>query len=175
MAFYVRAIHYGSLETSPSNISMSTRILLIYAGHPGGRTEILRTAVADGIEQSGADCQLEQRHALQAGVDDLLQADGILIGTPEHFGYMAGALKHFFDTTFYPSGDKTAGRPYGLFVSAGDDGRGTIAAVEKIATGYRWQSIAPALRIVGAPKADDLRACHELGATLALGLEAGIF
>jgi multimeric flavodoxin WrbA len=154
---------------------MTSNLLLLYAGHAGGRTETLKGAVAQGIYQSGADCRLHERHALQASVDDLLQADGILLGTPEHFGYMAGALKHFFDTTFYASAEKTAGRPYGLFVSAGDDGRGTIAAVEKIAIGYRWQAIAPALRIVGDPQAEDLLACQELGATLALGLEAGIF
>ena len=153
---------------------MST-ILLVYAGHPGGRTDRLRDAVVDVIRQSGADCVLRQRHALEATLDDLLQAEAILLGTPEHFGYMAGALKHFFDTTFYPAAERTAGLPYGLFVSAGNDGRGTIMAVEKIVTGYRWQSIAEPIRVVGEPATEHLQACSDLGAALALGLEAGIF
>ena len=153
---------------------MST-ILLVYAGHPGGRTERLRDAVVSGIRQSGADCVLQQRHALEATLDDLLQAQAILLGTPEHFGYMAGALKHFFDTTFYPAAERTAGLPYGLFVSAGNDGRGTIMAVEKIVTGYRWQSIAEPIRVVGEPTTEHLQTCSDLGAALALGLEAGIF
>jgi hypothetical protein len=65
--------------------------------------------------------------------------------------------------------------PYGLFVSAGNDGRGTIAAVERIVTGYGWQAIAEPVRVVGEPDGDALARCRELGATLAAGLSAGIF
>ena len=150
-------------------------ILLVYAGHSGGRTEMLRDAVVSGVSQSGSVCVLRQRHALEATLDDLLQADAILLGTQEHFGYMAGALKHFFDTTFYPSAERTAGLPYGLFVSAGNDGSGTIMAVEKIVTGYRWQRVADPIRVVGDPTDEHLQCCSDLGAALALGLEAGIF
>ena len=69
---------------------------------------------------------------LQAGPDDVLAAQAIILGTTENLGYMSGALKDFFDRSFYPSEARTAGLPYGLFVSAGNDGRGTIAAVERI-------------------------------------------
>lgn len=154
---------------------MSRHILLVYAGHPGGRTERLWRSVAEGVMQCETPFTLTSKHALQANLDDLLQARAVLLGTPEHFGYMAGALKHFFDITFYPSADRTAGLPYGLFVSAGNDGRGTIEAIQKIVAGYRWRQVAEPIRVVGDPSAVDLAACRELGATLALGLEAGIF
>jgi multimeric flavodoxin WrbA len=104
-----------------------------------------------------------------------LWAQGLLLGTPEHFGYMSGALKDFFDRSFYPAEGRTVGLPYGLFVSAGNDGRGTIAAVERIVTGYGWQAIAEPVRVVGEPDGDALARCRELGATLAAGLSAGIF
>jgi multimeric flavodoxin WrbA len=104
-----------------------------------------------------------------------LWAQGLLLGTPEHFGYMSGALKDFFDRSFYPAEGRTVGLPYGLFVSAGNDGRGTIAAVERIVTGYGWQAIAEPVRVVGEPDDDALARCRELGATLAAGLSAGIF
>ena len=44
------------------------------------------------------------RPALEATADDVLAADGYLLGTPANFGYMSGALKHFFDSTFLEVG-----------------------------------------------------------------------
>ena len=153
------------------------RLLLLYGGHAGGRTERLRLAVAAGAAAAATDSevQLRQRPALEAGLDDLLWAEGLLLGTPEHFGYMSGALKDFFDRTFYPAEARTVGLPYGLFVSAGQDGSGTIAAVTRIVTGYRWKAVAPPVLVVGEPDAAALGRCEELGATLAAGLAAGVF
>ncbi|WP_447646451.1 hypothetical protein [Nocardioides zeae] len=42
--------------------------------------------------------------ALEATAGDVLAADGIVLGTSANFGYMSGALKHFFDTTFLEIG-----------------------------------------------------------------------
>jgi multimeric flavodoxin WrbA len=119
--------------------------------------------------------ELRERHALLATADDLLWAQGLLLGTPEHFGYMSGALKDFFDRSFYPAEGRTAGLPYGLFVSAGNDGRGTITAVERIVAGYGWRAIADPVRVVGDPDEAALASCRELGGTLIAGLAAGIF
>ena len=151
------------------------RILLIFGGHPGGRTERLRHAVEAGVRAAGDPVALTSRHALECGAAELLEADGVLLGTPEHFAYMSGALKDFFDRTFYAVEGRLRGLPYALFVSAGNDGTGTVRAVERIVTGYGWSAIAPALVVVGEPTADDLARAEELGATLAAGLTAGIF
>jgi multimeric flavodoxin WrbA len=150
-------------------------LLLVYGGHAGGRTETLRRAVAAGVLATGEALELREVPALHAGIDELLWADGLLLGTPEHFGYMSGALKDFFDRTFYPAEGRTEGRPYALFVSAGNDGTGTAAAVARIATGYRWKAIAEPLIVVGEPDAAALARAGELGATMAAGLAAGVF
>jgi multimeric flavodoxin WrbA len=151
------------------------RILLVYGGHPGGRTDRLRAAVEAGVRDVGEEVVLRSRPALECGADELIAAHGLLLGTPEHFGYMAGALKDFFDRTFYPAEGRTTGLPYALFVSAGNDGSGTVRAVERIATGYGWSAIAPALIVVGEPDASALDRARELGATLAAGVAGGIF
>ena len=163
------------------------RILLVYGGQPNGRTEQLRREVVAGIAKAaradddgaadtpGTVYELRERHALLATADDLLWAQGLLLGTPEHFGYMSGALKDFFDRSFYPAEGRTAGLPYGLFVSAGNDGRGTITAVERIVAGYGWRAIADPVRVVGDPDEAALASCRELGGTLIAGLAAGIF
>jgi multimeric flavodoxin WrbA len=147
----------------------------VYGGRPNGRTERLRLAVERGVASAEPGAVLTSRHALDCGTDELVAAQGLLLGTPEHFGYMSGALKDFFDRTYYPSDGRTQGLPYALFVSAGTEGQGTVRAVERIATGYGWASIAPALIVVGEPDAAALAKAAELGATLAAGLAAGIF
>jgi multimeric flavodoxin WrbA len=150
-------------------------ILLVYGGHAGGRTERLRLAVEAGVAETGDEVRLRSRPALDCSAAELLEAKGLILGTPEHFGYMSGALKDFFDRTFYPTENRTAGLPYGLFISAGNDGTGTARAVERIATGYRWSPIAPPLIVIGDPAAADLEAAHTLGATMAAGIAGGIF
>ena len=53
---------------------------------------------------------------------DLLAADGLILGTPENFGYMSGMMKDFLERVFYACEGKVNGRPYALFVGAGQDG-----------------------------------------------------
>lgn len=154
----------------------STRphLLLIYAGHAGGRTHAMVEAVKRGVIEAGEDIELRALPALDAGVEDLLWANGLLIGTPEHFGYMAGAIKDFFDRTFYPVQSRIDGLPYAVFVSAGNDGTGAVNSIERIALGYRWKQCAEPLVVKGDPGEADLRRCSELGQTLAAGLALGV-
>jgi multimeric flavodoxin WrbA len=157
------------------DLSERRHILLITAGHAGGRLERLAREVASGVQELANEIELRELPALAAGVDDLRWAHAVLLGTPEKFGYMAGALKDFFDRTFYPTEGQLAGLPYALFVSAGNDGSGAVAAVERIVTGYRWQQIADPLVVVGEPDESGLSRCRELGQTLAAGLSLGIY
>jgi multimeric flavodoxin WrbA len=113
--------------------------------------------------------------ALLAGVPELLWAQGLLIGTPEHFGYMSGAVKDFMDRTFYPVEGKVEGLPYAVFISAGNDGTGAASAIARIALGYKWQEIAAPLIIRGEITAIARQQCSELGQTMAAGLALGIF
>ena len=105
---------------------MKKRLLIVYGGNIGGRTEKLRAAVTEGALQASAELDtgidIRALRALDASAADLLWAEGVLLGTPEHFGYMSGALKDFFDRTFYPCENRTTGLPWALFVSAGNDG-----------------------------------------------------
>ena len=110
------------------------------------------------------------RPALTAGAADVLAADGYLLGTPANIGYMSGALKHFFDTIYYPCLEATARRPYGLYVHGASDTGGAVRAVESIATGLGWRPVRPAVSVTGPPGKADLEACWELGALVAAGV-----
>jgi multimeric flavodoxin WrbA len=100
----------------------------------------------------------------------VLAADGYLLGTPANIGYMSGALKHFFDTIYYPCLDATRGRPYGLYVHGNEGTEGAVRAVEGIATGLGWVAVAKPVVVMGQPGKGDLEACWELGAGVAAGL-----
>jgi multimeric flavodoxin WrbA len=150
-------------------------LLLIYGGHGGGRTAAMVSAVVAGIEKAAEELDCRVMSALEAGVTDLLWAQGLLIGTPEHFGYMSGAVKDFMDRTFYPAEGRVEGLPYALFVSAGNDGTGAVSSIERIALGFKWKQVAEPLIVRGDPKPEDLERCRELGQTFAAGLAYGVF
>ncbi len=129
------------------------------------------TAVIDGARDPLlAEVEVVVRPALAASTADVLEADGYLLGTPANLGYMSGALKHFFDLIYYPCLEATVRRPYGYFVHGNNDTAGAATAIEKIATGLRWQMFQAPVLVVGEPDGRALAACVELGAAMAAGL-----
>jgi flavorubredoxin len=110
------------------------------------------------------------RPALSATAVDVLEADGYVLGTPANLGYMSGALKHFFDTVYYPVLEATQKRPYAVYVHGNEGVEGALRAIDGVATGLKWQQVAEPLIVLGQPEKSDLEACWELGATVAAGL-----
>jgi multimeric flavodoxin WrbA len=149
-------------------------LLAVYASQTG-RTQQLLQAALDGAAELGDEIETRVRHGLAGTVDDLLWANALLLATPENFGTMAGALKDFFDRTYYPVEGKVDGLPYLLLVSAGNDGRGAVREVERIATGYRWNRVAEALIVRESIDQTALISAHERGQLLAAGLSIGSF
>lgn len=115
------------------------------------------------------------KKASEAGVEDLLSCSGIAVGSPEYFGTMAGMIKDFFDRTYEAAKEKTTGLPFVLFVCAGNDGRGAITQMERLAAGYNWRKVQDHFRITGEPGEDALEQLEELAQTLAAGIAFGIF
>ena len=145
--------------------------LLIIHHTPSPPTHTLLEAVREGAttdEIEGVEVVL--RPALAVTVPDVLEADGYLLGTPANFGYMSGALKHAFDTVYYPVLDATQGRPYALWVHGNNDTEGAVRAVEKIATGLGWVRAQAPLEVIGSPDRAATDAAWELGAAVAAGL-----
>jgi multimeric flavodoxin WrbA len=143
-------------------------ILLVVHHTPSPATRELLEAVLAGTcdpEISGVDVVV--RPALAATVADMLNADGYLFGTPANFGYMSGAVKHFFDTVYYPVLDYVANRPYGLWVHGNNDTAGAVTAVERIAGGLALARSADTLEVTDVVDAAVRRKAYELGGTLA--------
>jgi multimeric flavodoxin WrbA len=153
-----------------------TKHLLVVAHMPSANTQRLVEAVLRGARHPEID-GVTVRHLppLEAGPDDVLSADGLLLGTTENLGYMSGALKDFFDRIYYPCLERKQGLPYALYIRAGHDGTGTRAAVETIVTGLRWRAVQEPLLCRGEWQESFLDDCEELGTLMAAGLEAGVF
>ena len=149
------------------------RLLIVYHSQTG-RTQQLAEAVFRGAQlESGLETVFKR--AFDADIDDLLGCQGLIIGTPENFGYMSGAIKDFFDRTYYPAEGKTVGLPYGVFVSAGNDGSGAVREISRIANGYGWKMVAEP---IVTRKEDDkqiLRDCEDMGFAMASGIALGVF
>jgi multimeric flavodoxin WrbA len=149
------------------------RLLVVYHSQGGGLQRMADAVVRGASREQGV--EVHALRAAAAGLDDLLWAEAVLFGTPENFGYMSGALKDFFDRTFYPAQGRVRGIPYAIFVKAGNDGTGAVSSIERIARGYPLRPVADPVIARGELSDDDLARCEELGQTLAAGLALGIF
>lgn len=154
---------------------MSARKRLLIVFHTqSGNTGLLADAVLRGAQRV-EDTDTTLKRAFDAGTDDLLACDGLLLGTPENFGYMSGALKDFFDRTYYPCEGRLTGLPYAVFVSAGNDGSGAVREIERIARGYGWKTVAEALIVRKSVTDEALAQAEALGEAMAAGLAMGVF
>ena len=102
-------------------------------------------------------------------------AEAIVLATPANFGSMSGALKDFFERIYHPCLEGTVGMPWGLMVKGDTDTSGAVTSVERIVAGLRWRLVAPPVLVTGAIRDEDRAAARELGATVAAGLEVGLY
>ena len=149
--------------------------LLIVAHAPSPNTQRMVDAVLKGARHADIET-VEVTHIppLQATASDVLTADAIILGTTENLGYMAGALKDFFDRVYYPVLEIKQGLPVAAYIRAGHDGTGTKRALETILTGLKWRWVQEPLLCRGEFDEAFITQCEELGLTMAASLDAGV-
>ena len=145
---------------------MATLLVVHHSPTPSVR-QIAEAALAGARMDEIEGVDVIELAALDATVDDVLSADGYLLGTTANFGYISGALKHFFDTTFNETHEKTAKRPFSYWIHGGYDTTGAENAMKSITTGYGWSLSADPLVFTGDVDQVHLERASELGATLA--------
>lgn len=146
------------------------RLLLVHHTPSPALQELLESAL-DGTHAEGLEeVEVTVRPALTCSPVEVLECDGVVLGTPANIGYMSGALKHFFDQAYYPVLAATKGLPYGLYVHGNLDTAGAVTAVEKIAHGLGWAKVTDAVTVAGTPGKSDREAVWNLAATVAASL-----
>lgn len=163
------------------------RLLVVWHGFTGA-TRAMAEAVASAARGNAGDAlDVRLLRAADAGAEDVLAADAVVFATPETLASISGAMKDFFDRSYYPLLGRCDGKPYALVVCAGSDGQPTIAQLRRIATGLRLREVAEPVLVcthaqtpgaIAASKVlpeTELARGRDLGALLAAGLELGIF
>ncbi|MCZ6657717.1 MAG: NAD(P)H-dependent oxidoreductase [Gammaproteobacteria bacterium] len=150
-------------------------LLIVYHTQTGNTQRMAEAAHAGSQDDEVTGTETRKLMCKDAGPEDLLWSDGLLLGTPENFGYMSGAMKDFLDRTFYPVEGKILSLPYAMFISAGNDGTGALRAIRRIANGYPFKEIQEPIIARGGVTDEHLQQCRDLGTALALGLEMDLF
>lgn len=193
-SWYVQILH--AHQSGIVDIAVWSRVchcgvmthLLVIHHCPTESTEQLLDAAIRGANHPDIEgVKVTSRPALAwaRGEEDetaIKQADGYLFVTPANFGYMSGALKHVFDSTFLKiggslnadgsagDGSKTVRRLYGLIVHGRYDTTGAVRSVESIVGALGWRLGGETLEAMGDVTEDHLTAAEDLGATLAVQL-----
>ena len=152
---------------------MARHLLVVHHSRTGA-TASLRDALLDGVGAAGGDIAVRSAGAFDAGPDDVVWSEAVVLCTPANFGYMSGALKDFFERIYHPCLERTVGLAYALVVKGDTDVDGAVTSVERITAGLRWRPLAPPVVVVGEVTDAARDAAWELGATVAASLDAGI-
>ncbi len=153
----------------------SRHLLIVFHSQSGSTSRMADAVIAGATDDDVDGVEVRVVSALEANAEDLLWCDGFILGTPENFGYMSGAMKYFLDRAYYECEGKVNGKPYALFIRAGNDGSGALTSMRRILTGLAVREVQEPVMIVGNFDESRLDDCKQLGLTLAAGLEAGVF
>ncbi len=148
-------------------------LLIVYHSQSGSTARLAAAALCGAQRESEIETRLLR--AADATIDDLCRADALLLGASENFGYLSGGMLDFLARVFYPAIDRGITLPYAAFISAGNDGRGAIAQIERIAAGFPLRQVAAPEIVRGEVDDEGLGRCEALGQALAAGLALGIF
>jgi multimeric flavodoxin WrbA len=149
-----------------------SRLLVVHHTPSPAMQEMLEAVVAGATDPEIEGVEVIVRPALTASVIDTLDADGYVLGTPANIGYISGALKHFFDTVYYPCLEATKGRPFAAYLHGNLGTAGAERAIDTITAGLGWRRAAGTVAVAGSPTGSDRAALTELGATVAATLSS---
>ncbi len=142
------------------------KVMVVYHSQQAGNTEACARLVAQGVRQCGdievelVNTNLSQRVDMQA----LATCDGVAIGSPDYYSYVAGTIKQLFDDVYIANGQGVPlkGKPCVLFMTHGGGGAG-IKALKNLASSFAV--LGQPFSCQGAPE-QECREAVQLGVAL---------
>ena len=154
---------------------MKLKNILFINHSPSTNTIKLSNHIEILTKELNPDINLISLNTFETKTNSFQSIDGVLIGTTENFGYMAGATKDFFDRCYEKLIDKTDGLPVFYYIRAGLDGEGSQVAINKILKGLKWKQVLPPLILKGAWSNNFLDEVEEKALIFINGIEMGIY
>lgn len=150
------------------------------AGAPPAASATGEEGIVQGTPEAAVDRPLEvvRLDVSDAGLDDVLVAGGVVFCTPARFGALAGLTKDLLERIypwFEEVPDRRPGLPYLLVAKGASDGTGAVRDVTRILTGLRWKEVLPPIVVTGPVTDEHLARVREQAATLAAGVDTGVF
>ncbi len=122
------------------------KVLVIYYSKTGN-TEKMARAVGEGVKGEGVEVEVKKVEDTKA--DELLEADGIIIGSPTYYGGMAASLKELFDESVKFHGELES-KIGGAFSSSANIGGGNETTIMDILKAF----LIHGMIIQGTPEGD---------------------
>ncbi len=141
------------------------RVLILHTSL-SGKSQKMAEAFAEGA-QSVQGTEVVTKKAFDATREDLLNCDAVAFGSADHFHYITGALRHFFDRTYHPSQGKMTGKPYAAFATGGRDGETALAVLDCLCNSFNFNKVAEGIAATRSPSSEILAKCKEAGKGLA--------
>jgi len=148
-------------------------VLIVYDSRTGN-TERTAELVAEGVrEVEGIKCIVKRVD--DVSLDDLLDADGIIIGSPTYYGLMSAKIKRLIDDSVEIHG-KLEGKIGAAFTSSGGTASGAETTILSIIKAFLIHGMIIqgdphgqhyGLAVVGAPDEREAELCRKFGRRIA--------
>jgi len=142
------------------------RVLVVYHSRTG-RTESLARFISNAIEGEGL--EVDCRKVAEVQPEDLLQVDGVVVGSPTYYGTMAAEVKRLLDDSVRSHG-KLDGKVGAAFASAGSTGQETTVLsilqallIHGMIIQGDFSGLHYGVTSVGAQVEDDANRCRRFG------------
>jgi NAD(P)H dehydrogenase (quinone) len=149
------------------------KVLIVFDSRTGN-TEKMAHAVAEGVKEVKS-VKVKVKRVDKATLNDLLDADGIIMGSPTYFGQMSDRLKEYVDESVKIYG-KLKGKVGAAFTSAGGTATGAETTILSILQAMlihgmivqgRHNAQHYGAAAVRAPNKREIESCRDLGRRVA--------
>ncbi len=123
------------------------KVLIVYHSQSGNTARLARVFLKALAKDKTLSLRFLKADA--ATFDDMVWCDLIVFGAAEYLGTLSGMMKDFFDRTFHSAKSNQQHKPYGVFISAGNNGSRAVAEIDRIVKHYPFYKISEPLIING--------------------------
>ena len=130
-----------------------------------GSTKTLAEAVAEGAKQAGAQVTIKQ--ASETNLEDMINADAIVLATTNSFGTISADAKKLFERTWKDREKVGKNKPFGAVITYTTDTADSVKFLESYPARFGLVKKAEWVTVKAGQTEAAKATCRELGATLA--------